>query len=94
MPEIDYSRIERIAKDASNVSFSRMEKTIEKCIDNKFESMGMEDPAKVRKLVYYGEQCMENKRDLRKGFLGGIGAHAATICITLGLGWLVTKGGG
>jgi len=92
MSEVDYDRIERIAKDASEISFTRMEQTIEKCIDRKFDSMGMGNPDKVRKIMIYGEQCMKDKQNIRRGFLTGIGGHLATVVISATLAWGVVRG--
>jgi len=89
----DYERIAKIAKEASDVSFTRMEKTIEKCMDRKFDSLGMGNPDKVRKIMIYGEQCMENKQNMRNGFFNGLGGHFATALITIGAVWVATTKG-
>lgn len=89
---VDYGRIEKIAREASEVSFTRMEGIIEKCIDRKFDSMGMGNPDKVRKIMIYGEQCMSDKQNIRRGFFGGVGGHLATIVIAVGAAVAFMKG--
>jgi len=87
-----YTTKEPPAQEASEVSFTRMEQTIEKCIDRKFDSMGMGNPDKVRKIMIYGEQCMKDKQNLRRGFFGGVGGHLASIFIAVGAAVAAVKG--
>lgn len=90
---VDYDRIAKIAKDASDVSFNRMEKSIKKCVREEFDNVGMGDRDKVRRIMIFGEQCMENKQNMRRGLFTSIGGHMATAVLTLGAMWIAVKSG-
>ena len=48
-----------------------MEKTIVKVLAN----FGITDPKKMQRMIFYAEDCMKNKRDMKQGFFTGVGGH-------------------
>jgi hypothetical protein len=91
LKEEDLENIRKITEHTYEVSFSRIEATIEKCMDRKFESVGMGDPDKVRRVMIYGEQCMKDKQNIRRGLFSSIGRHMATVIISVAAAFIAMK---
>ncbi len=90
MTEIDYDRIEKIADAAAAKAQHSL---ITKTVRDVLKAYGIHDPEKMQKRMIFLDKDIENTRDIRKGFFGSIGGHAATLVITLGVVWVAIKGG-
>jgi len=90
----DLDNIRQIAKDASEVSYKHMEKAIKKCVKEEFDSVGMGDRDKVRKIMFFGEQCMNDKQNMRRGFWNGLGGQLATVAVAVAASLAAIKGFG
>ena len=89
MPEVDYKKIAEIANAAAeNISTDLVTKTIAGVL----KTYGMHDPEKTQKVMMFGEACMRDKQNLRRGFFSGVGGHLATMIISISAAIAAIKG--
>lgn len=91
MGEIDYDRIAKIAEKAAGKAQHTI---VKKTVVEVLKVYGIHDPEEMQNLIVYGKRCMEDKREMRKGFLGGLGGHLATVVVSVGAAIAAMKGMG
>ena len=89
MAEIDYDRIEEmIDRSAKSAASEVSTDIIQKTVAGVLKTHGIHDPKEMQELMVYGKRCMQDKREMRKGFFGEIGGNVATALITLLIVWI------